>query len=129
MMAKILRRNKKDFHTQTQNSLRSTPSSFKPALVVGGLLKLRYRANRLQIRKEDWRIDFVKTNEIARKHLILCSSISDKWKKTLKTTNKVAGPIGNEGVLGGVNRCRNAGKSANTQLNRSQNEFFPTRPR
>ena len=56
----------------------------------------------------------VKTNEIARKHLILCSSISDKWQKTLKTPNKVAGSVGKEGVLGGVNRCRNAGKSAKT---------------
>ena len=56
----------------------------------------------------------VKTNEITRKHLILCSSISDKWQKTLKTPNKVAGPVGKEVVLGGVNRCRNAGKSAKT---------------
>ena len=116
MMLNILRRNKtRDFHTQTQNSLCSTPSSFKPALVVGGLLKLRYRVNRSQIRKEDGRMTFpVKTNEIARKHLILCSSISDKWQKTLKTPNKVAGPVGKEGVLGGVNRCRNAEKSSKT---------------
>ena len=56
----------------------------------------------------------VKTNENTRKHLILCSSISDKWQKTLKTPNKVAGPAGKEGVLGGVNRCRNPGKSAKT---------------
>ena len=47
----------------------------------------------------------VKTNEITRKHLILCSSINDKWQKTLNTPNKVAGPVGKEGVLGGVNRC------------------------
>ena len=46
----------------------------------------------------------VKTNEITRKHLILCSSISDKWQKTLKTPNKVAGPVGKVGVLGGLNR-------------------------
>ena len=50
----------------------------------------------------------VKTNEITRKHLILCSSVSDKWQKTLKTPKKVGGPVGKEGVLGGVNRCRNA---------------------
>ena len=56
----------------------------------------------------------VKTNEITRKPLILCSSISDKWQKTLKTPNKVAGPVGKERVLGGVNRCRIAGKSAKT---------------
>ena len=56
----------------------------------------------------------VKANKIAIKHLILCSSISDKWQKTLKTPNKVALPVGKEGVLGGVNRCRNAGKSAKT---------------
>ena len=82
---------------------------------MGGLLKLRYRANRSQIRKEDGALTFpVKTNEIIRKHLILCSSISDKWHKTFKTHNKVAGPVGKEGVLGGENRCRNAGKSAKT---------------
>ena len=47
----------------------------------------------------------VKANEIIRKHLISCSSISDKWQKTLKTPKKVAGCAGEEGVLGGVNRC------------------------
>ena len=31
----------------------------------------------------------VKTNEITGKHLILCSSVSDKWQKTLKTPKKV----------------------------------------
>ena len=46
----------------------------------------------------------VKTNEITRKHLILCSSVSDKWQKTLKTPKKVGGPVGKEGVLSGVNR-------------------------
>ena len=56
----------------------------------------------------------MKTNEITRKHLILCSSVSDKWQKTLKTPKKVGGPVRKEGVLGGVNRCRNAGKSAKT---------------
>ena len=50
----------------------------------------------------------VKTNEITRKRLILCSSVNDKWQKTLKTPKKVGGPVGKEGVLGGVNRCRNA---------------------
>ena len=38
------------------------PSNFKPALVVGGLLELQYRANRSQIRKEDGRIDFPSEN-------------------------------------------------------------------
>ena len=71
----------------------------------------------------------VKTNKITRKHLILCSSTSDKWQKTLKTPNKVAGPVGNEGVLGGVNGCRNAGISAKTCMNLSQNELFPTWPK
>ena len=56
----------------------------------------------------------VKSNKIARKHLILGSSISDKWQKTLKTPNKVAGPVGKDGVLGEVNSGRNAGKSAKT---------------
>ena len=46
----------------------------------------------------------MKTNEITRKHLILCSSVSDKWQKTLKTPKKVGGHVGKEGVLGGVNR-------------------------
>ena len=36
--------------------------------------------------------------------LILCSSVSDKWQKTLKTPKKVGGRVGKEGVLGGVNR-------------------------
>ena len=51
------------------------------------------------------------------------------WRKTLKTPNKVAGPVGKEGVLGGVNRCRNAGKNAKKQLNLSQHESFATRPK
>ena len=46
----------------------------------------------------------MKTNEITRKHLILCSSVSDKWQKTLKTPKKVGGRVGKEGVLCGVNR-------------------------
>ena len=46
----------------------------------------------------------VKTNEITRKHLILCSNVSDKWQKTLKTPKKVGGPVGKEGVLCRVNR-------------------------
>ena len=46
----------------------------------------------------------MKTKEITRKHLILCSSVSDKWQKTLKTTKKVGGRVGKEGVLCGVNR-------------------------
>ena len=83
---------------------------------MGGLPKLRkfdiVRTDRRYIKKTAASTFTVKTNEITRKHLILCSSISDKWQKTLKTPKKVAGPIGKEGVLGGVNRCRNAGKSA-----------------
>ena len=74
-------------------------------------------ANRSQIRKfkkTAASIFTVKANEITRKHLISCSSISDKWQKTLKTPKKVAGRVGKEGVLGGVNRCRNAGKRAKT---------------
>ena len=31
--------------------------------------------------------------------------------KTLKTPNKLEGPVGKEGVLGGVYRLRNAGKT------------------
>ena len=85
------------------------PSSFKPALVVGGLLKLCkfdiVRTDRRYVEKMGASIYIVKTNEINRKHLILCSSIRDKWQKT---------PVGKEGVLGGVNRCRNAGKSTKT---------------
>ena len=52
----------------------------------------------------------VKTIEITTKHLILCSSIN-VGGKTLKTPNKLAGPVGKEGVLGGVYRLRNAGKT------------------
>ena len=85
---------------------------------MGGLLKLRkfdiVQTDRRYVKKTGASIFTVKTNEITRKHLILCSSISDKRQKTLKTPNKVAGPVGKEGVLGGVNRCRNAGKSAKT---------------
>ena len=52
-----------------------------------------------------------KTIEITTKHFILCSSINDIWQKTLKTPNKLVGPVGKEGVLGVVNRWRNAGKT------------------
>ena len=38
------------------------------------------------------------------------------WQKTLKTPKKVAGPLGKEGVLGEVNRCRNAGKTAEKNI-------------
>ena len=84
---------------------------------MGGLLKLLYCANQSQIpyiKKTGASTFTVKTNEITRQHLILCSSISEKWLKTLKTPNKEAGPVGKEGVLGGVNRCRNEGKSTKT---------------
>ena len=77
----------------------------------------KFHANRTYIRqfqKTAASIFTVKTNEITRKHLILCSSVSDKWQKTLKTPKKVGGPVGKEGVLDGVNRFRNAGKSAKT---------------
>ena len=57
----------------------------------------------------------VKTNEITRKHVYFYAPVSViSGKKTLKTPKKVAGRVGKEGVLGGVNRCRNAGKSAKT---------------
>ena len=72
------------------------------------------RTDRRYIKKTGASTFPVKTNEITRKHLILCSSISDKWQKTLKTPNKVAEPVGKEGVLGEVNRFRNAGNSAKT---------------
>ena len=72
----------------------------------------------------------MKTNEITIKHLILCSSISDKWQKTLKTPNKVAGPVGKEGVLGGVNSLGvEMQEKAQKHNNLSQNELFPTRPK
>ena len=47
---------------------------------------------------------YVNLRRQPRKHLISCSSISDKWQKTLKTPKKVAGRVGKEGVLGGINR-------------------------
>ena len=72
------------------------------------------RTDRRYVKKTGTSTFPVKTNEIARKHFFLCSSISDKWQKTLKTPNKVVGPVGKERVLCGVNRCRNAGKSAKT---------------
>ena len=72
------------------------------------------RTDRRYVEKTAASIFTVKDNEITRKHLILCFSVSDKWQKTLKTPKKVGGPVGKEGVLGGVNRCRNAGKSAKT---------------
>ena len=72
------------------------------------------RTDRRYIKKTGASTFPVKTNKITRKHLILCSSISDNWQKILKTPKKVAGPVGKDGVLGGVNRCRNAGKSAKT---------------
>ena len=62
----------------------------------------------INFRRRLHRFSQCKTNEITIKHLILCSSVSDKWQKTLKTPKKVGGPVGKEGVLGGVNRCRNA---------------------
>ena len=33
------------------------------------------------------------------------------WGKILKTRNMLAGPVGKEGVLGGVYRLQNAGKT------------------
>ena len=38
-----------------------------------------------------------KSIEITTKHLILCSSISNMWQKTLKTPNKLGGPVVKEG--------------------------------
>ena len=71
------------------------------------------RTNHKYVNFKDGCIDFHNENqdEITRKHLILCFSVSDKWQKTPK---KVGGPVGKEGVLSEVNRCRNAGKSAKT---------------
>ena len=43
------------------------------------------RTDRRYVEKTAASIFTVKTNEITRKHVILCSSISDKWQKTLKT--------------------------------------------
>ena len=75
---------------------------------MGGLLKLRkfdiVRTDSRYVKKTAASIFTLKTNEITRKYLILYSSISDKWQKTLKTPKKVAGPVGKEGVLGWVNR-------------------------
>ena len=82
--------------------------SFAPAFIVRGLMTVRkLNGNRRYTRKFQTTaasIFTVKTNEITRKHLILCSSVSDKWQKTLKTPKKVGGRVGKEGVLGGVNR-------------------------
>ena len=47
-----------------------------------------------------------KNIEITTKHPILCSSINNMWGKTLITTNKLEGPVGKKGVLGGVYRLR-----------------------
>ena len=73
---------------------------------------LKFHANRTQIRQFQKTAASIFTVQNQRnhyrKHLILCSSVSDKWQKTLKTPKKVGGPVGKEGVLGGVNRCRNA---------------------
>ena len=38
-----------------------------------------------------------KTIEITTKYLILCSSIDNMWRKTLKTPNKLWGPVVKEG--------------------------------
>ena len=48
-------------------------------------------------------------------------------KKTLKTTKKLAGPVGKDGVLGGVYRiigCEMQEKPQKTNL--SQNELIPS---
>ena len=65
-----------------------------------------------------------KTIEITTKHLILCSSINNMWHKTLKTPNKLAGPVGKEGVLGGVNRWRNAGKTTKNNWTCHKMSYF-----
>ena len=63
--------------------------SFAPAFIVRGSMTFRnFHANPTYIhkfQKTAASIFTVKTNEITRKHLILCSSVSDKWQKTLKT--------------------------------------------
>ena len=63
------------------------------------------RTDRRYVEKTAASIFTAENNEITRKHLILCSSVSDKCQKTLKTPKKVGRPVGKEGVLGGVNRC------------------------
>ena len=67
--------------------------SFAPAFIVRGSMTFhKFHGNRRWIRKFQKTaasIFTVKTNEITRKHLILCSSVSDKWQKTLKTPKKV----------------------------------------
>ena len=68
----------------------------------------------VNVRKTDALTFPVKTIEITTKHLILCSTINNMWGKTLKTPNKLAGPVGKEGVLGEVNKWRNAGKTTKT---------------
>ena len=114
MTLNILRR---DNNFDTNPEFPSTPSSFKRSRngrVAHCWSFNIVRTDRRCVKKTGASTFTVKTNEITRKHLILCSSISVKWQKTLKTPNKVAGPVGKEGVLDGVNRCRNAGKSAKT---------------
>ena len=82
--------------------------SFAAAFILRGLMTVvcsmgtedRY----VNFRRRLHRFFTVKTNEITRKHLILCSSVSDKWQKTLKTPKNVGRPVGKEGVLCGVNR-------------------------
>ena len=66
-----------------------TANSYKPALAVGGSLKLRkfdiVRTDHIRkFKKTAASIFIVKTNEITRKHLISCSSIVISGRKPLK---------------------------------------------
>ena len=91
MTLNISRMNKiQDFHTDPE----FPPRSGRIAEAFN-IMQTDYR----YVKKAGASSFLVKINEIARKHLILCSSISDKWQKTLKTLIKVAGPVGKEGVV------------------------------
>ena len=73
---------------------------------------LKLEAMKVNVKKTGASTFPVKTNEIATKHLILCSSINNMGGGgNLKTPSKLAGPVGKEGVLGGAYRLRNAGKT------------------
>ena len=106
MTLNISRMNKiQDLHTDPE-----FPSfdavSFKPALAVGGLLKLGYHVNRLQIRKDDGRIDVPSENltkSLGNTSFYAPVSVIS-GRKPLKPLSRVAGPVGKEEVLGGVNR-------------------------
>ena len=62
--------------------------------------------------KEDGYIGFSSENQRNRYKTLFYALVSIICEeKTFKTPNKLAGPVGKEGVLGGVYRLRNAGKT------------------